>query len=509
MTIEKIKELVLETYYKHNGFLTYKVLSEEVRVQSKVIIKYFGNLNKLHDILGLEIKRRTGNVYLCKKCGNKISRIQRENGKLEICIKCELLIKKEQRLEEVKKLVLEFYKKNNGYLTYREMYEIGVTQNDVEGFFGNLEGLHNRLGLEMKRCGEKKTVLCKKCSKELEISKYAQDEFERYCDDCKIIINNEQYNGLIKDYDYVECPACGFRAKSLEGHFRKECHTWKTCLFSLEEVKKKFGDFKIKCDKSDVVAKEKRRENGWFEDREKTIQKFSASGGHALGKTKENCEWVKRISDNKIEGYKKGELVSWNQGKTKENCDALVKIGKNISKAIQKLKDAGLYETPNKKDLTKDHLLKYVDKKGRICLSKAMIGLDVCHKTIMFYINKHGLECDKKENVFQGVVIAKLEKILDCKCETEKMFPDIRNKKCLRYDGYFGMYDLIVEIQGYQHYQYPNRFHRTLEQFQAYQERDRFKKQAILDKGLKFVEFYDNEDLSEQAIREKLKNIVF
>jgi len=196
--------------------------------------------------------------------------------------------------EVVVRLKLAFEKA--GQITYHEACEHGgLNQNHIEVYFGTLKKACDVLGLSSQK-KKMKVVFCAKCNKEMEISKYSLDDFDRYCRECLIEIHNSKFDGLVEGEDYLKCPECGFRNKSLEGHFRKNAKTWRACRLTKEEVEEKYGKIRIFAPVVDKNSKKNRRKNGWFKDKEATLKRMSESGGkHCLGKTKENCENTKTI----------------------------------------------------------------------------------------------------------------------------------------------------------------------------------------------------------------------
>ena len=389
--------------------------------------------------------------------------------------------------EETIQAVLKAYKENNGCLTFAILFKQSITRSDSSKVFlmqhdikrhfgGKLDILHKELGLERKK---KRTRIdyCKRCNKKLIVYKSSLKDFEKqYCFDCKIAIHNEKFTG-IKDYDYVECPECCYKALSLEGHFRKintgtnfsdnieiyPCSAnWQYCKLSQEQVKQKYGDFKIKCINSDLKTKNTRRQYGYFKNREETLKKMSDSAGkHIKGKTKENCEFIKRLSETKKRRF------------------------------IEKL-------------IPKEAFNQFKDENGKLKIKDALKGLKISLRQLFSYLDRYNLKNDytfiKKTSKFQLLILDKISKLLnDDNYETELSFKKLKiNEKnsYLRYDGYFYDKILLVETHGYQHYVFPNRYHKTLEQFHKQQENDRIKKQAAIDNNIKFLEVscYDSLD---------------
>jgi hypothetical protein len=75
----------------------------------------------------------------------------------------------------------------------------------------------------------------------------------------------------------------------------------------------------------------------------------------------------------------------------------------------------------------------------------------------------------------------------------------------LEYD--FGVLDknLLIEYNGKQHYEYPNTFHKTKEQFLLQKGRDRIKESLAGSQGWKFLIFKYNEAITYETVYERLK----
>lgn len=96
-------------------------------------------------------------------------------------------------------------------------------------------------------------------------------------------------------------------------------------------------------------------------------------------------------------------------------------------------------------------------------------------------------------------------------------FPTVRPKfltnpktgKPLELDGYNARLNLGFEHQGRQHYEFPNRFHKTEAEFKAQQERDLFKAQRCKELGIDliFIPEYIPIDKIESFIMSELKKL--
>lgn len=99
------------------------------------------------------------------------------------------------------------------------------------------------------------------------------------------------------------------------------------------------------------------------------------------------------------------------------------------------------------------------------------------------------------------------EQILNSKCKFEKTFDWLINSETsgkFRIDGYFNKYNLAVEYDGAQHYEYIKHFHSSYEDFIRSQERDKLKEKLLLENGVKLIRVRYDEPLTEEYLREKL-----
>ena len=83
------------------------------------------------------------------------------------------------------------------------------------------------------------------------------------------------------------------------------------------------------------------------------------------GKTKENCDSVKRASETMKRLFNEGKLKSWSKGKTKETDERLKKSGEKISKSRKGI--------PNPKG---SKILKKLFKEGKLNKNIGGIGKD-------------------------------------------------------------------------------------------------------------------------------------
>lgn len=90
----------------------------------------------------------------------------------------------------------------------------------------------------------------------------------------------------------------------------------------------------------------------------------------------------------------------------------------------------------------------------------------------------------------ENVMRAALE-LLTCKPFVKIRPPWLRNPltgRNLEIDAWCEELKLACEFQGYQHTVFPNRFHKTFDQFLAQQQRDKFKAQTLASLGIRLLE---------------------
>lgn len=344
--------------------------------------------------------------------------------------------------------------KEVGQVSYKQVYNISkIYQSDIKKYFGNLKNACEQLEISIEK-NKFKSVKCSSCNKDLKISKYSSsiDKFKHFCNECKEIEEIKEYNkqflGLKEDFDYLVCPKCGFKTRTLEAHFRKTNKTWSTCKFSKEEVEEEFGKFqRIYAPILDKKSKNKRKENGWYKNSLVTKEKMKKSGGkHCLGKTKENCEYIKKLSEIKKQGFSTGK-----------------------------------YDT-RKYKVSKEQLEETKLEDGKINPKISSENLNIPIHIVYRLCNNFGVEISRKW-VNQTFILKTISSILKESFIEEFSFP----KSKFRYDGCFLKSKLLVEVNGYQHYIFPNFFHKTIEAFEKNKERDLQKISLAQNKGYKIL----------------------
>lgn len=90
--------------------------------------------------------------------------------------------------------------------------------------------------------------------------------------------------------------------------------------------------------------------------------------------------------------------------------------------------------------------------------------------------------------------------------ETQKMFQDCKFKNILRYDFYLPEYNTLIEFDGEQHFKFIPKFHKNIEMFHTFQERDKIKNKYALDNNIQLIRIKFNQ---QSIIPSLLSNLQF
>lgn len=107
----------------------------------------------------------------------------------------------------------------------------------------------------------------------------------------------------------------------------------------------------------------------------------------------------------------------------------------------------------------------------------------------------------------QHQVIALFEEILQTKFESEKTWKWFKREKSRGHfsvDGYSEDLKLVVEFDGYQHYTFPNVYHRTREEFEYQQETDQLKTQLLAEHNIKLLRIREDEPRTKEYLIQRL-----
>jgi hypothetical protein len=106
--------------------------------------------------------------------------------------------------------------------------------------------------------------------------------------------------------------------------------------------------------------------------------------------------------------------------------------------------------------------------------------------------------CLVSQDKFLGI----LSRILGCDPHREwsdDQFVNPRTGRRFKFDGYWESHNLLVEFQGYQHRVYPNRFHRTEDDFIDAQWRDEEKRRQVAVGTHRYLEVHDSEPWGDET----------
>ena len=87
--------------------------------------------------------------------------------------------------------------------------------------------------------------------------------------------------------------------------------------------------------------------------------------------------------------------------------------------------------------------------------------------------------------------------------EKQKTFDECRHKMLLRYDFYLPKYNVLIEFDGQQHYEFVPRFHGTLEGFKLYRLRDEIKTEYALNNNIGLLRIRWDEQNNVSSILEE------
>lgn len=130
-------------------------------------------------------------------------------------------------------------------------------------------------------------------------------------------------------------------------------------------------------------------------------------------------------------------------------------------------------------------LTEYVNAKTNIKVRCERCGFIRALKPNTLIESGYCPKCDDKSSKGEKVISAFLSKH-QIAFETQKYFSDW-NIGIHYFDFYIPKYNLVLEYQGIQHFQFNEFFHKTLEEFEQRQTKDRIKKEAAIKQGFNYV----------------------
>ncbi len=371
-----------------------------------------------------------------------------------------------------------------------------------------------------------KTSQCSRCGVRHEIPRASRPTL---CSSCKTSAEALRWEDLTVTFDYVECVECGYRAENLTSHI----------YHAHPNYRRDHPDAVVVALKSPVRDKTLLRGRPISEE---TRQKMSDLAGRwNAGLTADTDERVARSAEAIRKTYVDGRN-SWSKGLTMRESPIL----QRASKAQMETKRRLLEESPT---FLKEDFLPYLDAGGRVDRVRASSGLGVSHPTVTYWVKHWGLtyrtlsesisegkiirltsddllkfrigkgpkislrkaaqglgvgdlvirrEAQRHGIIIQrgrykqGLCLATLSEALGgLTYQEEWSHPGFRNPDTdhrFRYDGFFAEIGLVAEFHGYQHYTFPNAYHKTEAHFRNMQQRDAMKR-GFVDQTPTFTYF--------------------
>jgi Zn ribbon nucleic-acid-binding protein len=314
------------------------------------------------------------------------------------------------------------------------------------------------------RAGLTKEVTCPSCLDPHLVALTSSVKDSR-CPECRAKDEDDYWSSKIEGREYVTCLVCGYRTEdSLVSHIRNS-HP------ELERVyKETFPGARV------VSFESSLRDRSHLKGKplkEETKSKMSVNAGRwNKGLTKETDERVAQAALNMV-GRK-----SWGKGATKDSHPGVL----STSVKMRELRLVRHWTNGNEVNLTRDQLLPFARKNGKISVGKAIASLGHAFVTIRRECEKHGLAISNTA-VLQSICLETLSQVLGgAPYETEwheSRFTNPTTGRRFRFDGYFPSHNLVVEFHGYQHWTFPSTYIEDEDQYAALQERDRIKENLI------------------------------
>ena len=298
--------------------------------------------------------------------------------------------------------------------------------------------------------GEVKQVSCPTCGDTWEGSKYLGAVHDLRCPVCR----EREWEGKSEPQDFVTCRVCGHRAENLTSHITKD-HPHLV------------GTYRNTYPGADVIA------------RKSAVRVKDALRGRAR-----SIVFRQRVSQGKRAARFRHTMAS----KQKMSA-AQILVGRIVR-------------------LTVSVLSPFRSRNGKVLLGRASVGLGWDQRVIKRECLRHGLayhNCLVSQDRFLGI----LSRILGCEPHREwssDMFVNPRSGRRFKFDGHWESHNLLAEFQGYQHTVWPNRFHRTEDDFIDAQWRDDEKRRQVAQGTYLYLEVHDHEPWGDETyLRERLR----
>lgn len=376
-----------------------------------------------------------------------------------------------------------------------------------------------------------KLAPCVKCQAEHEIPRTS---IPTLCSGCKAAEEELRWEDLTLPFDYVECVECGYRAENLTSHITN----------AHPNYRKNYPDVVIVALNSPIRDKSAIRGIPLSEETRKKMSEMA--GRWNAGLTAFTDERVANMAQAIRQTYADGR-VPWSKGLTKLESPIL----ERASQTQKATRRAYLEANPT---FRKEDFAPYLDSEGRVDRPLAQAGLGVSHPTVNFWVRYWGLHVRPKGEILSQRMTVNLSRedllrfrigtgqkislhkacvglkrsgrvvrreaqrhglllkrgrykqglYLSCLAEALGGLPyqeewthvGFRNPETdhrFRYDGYFAGIGLVTEFHGYQHYTFPNAFHKTESHHRAMRQRDAMKR-GLVDRDPNLIYFMVRED---------------
>lgn len=291
--------------------------------------------------------------------------------------------------------------------------------------------------------GEKKSIDCPSCGTTWEGSKYlVPGTHDLRCERCRTEENAKsevkRWVGKSEPEDYVTCRVCGYHAENLTSHLQSVHRDL------LGAFPRRFTPYKLAYPGAEVVA------------RTSKVRDKKAIRG-----TLRSSEFRQKV--------------------------ALGKTGQTHAPEIRAKMSASQLLVGRIVRLCEEDFAPYKMKNGKVSLARASLGMDRYFGVVKRECVRLGLPYHRL-SVNQDRFLGLLSKLLGCDYEPEwnsTLFVNPKTGRRFKFDGFFEGANLLAEFQGYQHYTFPNRFHKVSHE-DAYleaKERDAEKRRQVLSFG--------------------------
>lgn len=169
-------------------------------------------------------------------------------------------------------------------------------------------------------------------------------------------------------------------------------------------------------------------------------------------------------------------------------------------------------------DILLDILLSVKEMYGKVTVKLLTKHTNVPYQT---FRNRFGdfeklLNLKKNKHILRGsrsssLLMDSISLYLNVNIDKEKTFNFLVNNDTgskLFVDGYIEKYNLAIEYDGIQHFQFTEFFHKTYDDFLYRQKLDKLKDELLESNGIKLIRFSYNEPLTIEHIKEKLDNLI-